>query len=77
MEEKVKQKTIRKRVQIDMSLERYEQLREMMQTSGCESISRLYHQALKFYEWYNKKIKDGYSLKIVKDKKVTNVDLLF
>jgi hypothetical protein len=74
--EKSPQPRQRRRVQLDFLPDAHDRLNELKKLSKTSSTPELVRTALRLLEWYLIRTKqDGYSLQLVKDRKIIGVDL--
>src|SRR5262245_55931227 len=64
------------RVQLELSRDSYKLLEHMRDTSGVKSLAPVVRDALRVYEWYLSRKRDGYRLQLVKGGEIIPVDLM-
>ena len=66
----------RHRVQFDFTPEAYERFTELRKLARVDSNADLLRNAFRVYEWYLKKMAEGYRLGLSKDGERTEVELI-
>ena len=69
------EKPKRPRVQLDFTPEAYDRVKELVQMSRADSIPDMFREALRLYEWYQTRKKEGYKIQLEKDGEKIEVDL--
>lgn len=64
------------RVQLDFTPDAYERLKAVQALAGKEAPADVVRNALRVYEWYLRKQKDGYRISVVRDGERTDVELV-
>jgi hypothetical protein len=64
-------------LQLDFTEEAYNRLNAIREMSGAKTNAEVVRNALRLYEWFLEQIRAGYTIQIVKDDKVREVELLF
>jgi len=66
----------RQRVQLDFTPEALERLREIKEMAEAKTNAEVVRNALRLYEWFLKQKRDNYTLQLVKDNKVKEVEIV-
>ena len=65
----------RTRLQLEISDDAFDRMKLLRDASGKKTFGELVRDSLRVFEWFLKLKRDGYSVRIVKDGKETDVDL--
>lgn len=64
------------RVQLDFSRDAFEKLRSVQKLAKKESTADTVRNALRLYEWYLKKLNDGYRISVARGEERTDIELV-
>jgi hypothetical protein len=66
----------RPRVQLDFTPEAYERIKELKTMARADSIPDMFRDALRLFEWYQVRKKEGHRFLVQKDGKPVEVNLV-
>ena len=66
----------RQRVQLDFTPEALERLREIKELAGAKTNAEVVRNALRLYEWFLRQKKENYTIQLVKDNWVKEVEII-
>jgi hypothetical protein len=66
----------RQRVQLDFTPEAIDRLREIKELAGAKTNAEVVRNALRLYEWFLRQKKENYTIQLVKDNWVKEVEII-
>jgi hypothetical protein len=66
----------RRRVQLDFSTKAHQQLHQLRAEAEMPTVAALVRNALRLYEWFLTKKREGYRIQLVKDDKILEIELM-
>ena len=66
----------RQRVQLDFSQEAYDRLTEIKKLADARTNAEVVRDALRLYEWFLRRKREGYAVQLTKDDAVKEVELV-
>jgi mRNA degradation ribonuclease J1/J2 len=67
----------RQRVQIDFTSEAVERLQQIKEMAEAKTNAEVVRNALRLYEWFLRQKKENYTLQLVKNNRVKEVEIFF